>query len=104
MKTIHDLKNPAMALAQIINEQENQTKTVNEISKLVNTELEDLNDMLDNLRAEFKQKYGMKIDEQPREIKSSEFLRGIRKTHQRLASNGRNKLEISCDEKFPKLL
>jgi len=46
----------------------------------------------------------MKIDEQPREIKSSEFLRGIRKTHQRLASNGRNKLEISCDEKFPKLL
>ena len=36
----------------------------------------------------------MKIDEQPREIKSSEFLRVISKIHQRLESNGRNKLEI----------
>ena len=37
VKTIHDLKNPAMAMSQIINEQQNQVKTVKEISKLVNT-------------------------------------------------------------------
>lgn len=104
MKTIHDLKNPAMAVSQIINEQDNQGVKVRDITKMVNTELEDLTDMLDNLRAEFKQKHGMGINEQPREIKSSDFLRGIRKTHQRLASNGRNKLEITSEEKFPYLL
>ena len=37
VKTIHDLKNPDMAMSQIINEQQNQVKTVKEISKLVNT-------------------------------------------------------------------
>ena len=36
VKTINDLKNPAMAMSQIIIEQQNQVKTVKEISKLVN--------------------------------------------------------------------
>lgn len=51
MKVIHDIKNPVLAIMQIMNDSETNQDTIRENT---NTELEDLMDMLDNLRAEFK--------------------------------------------------
>jgi len=59
MKIIHDLKNPLIALQTIL-------KWANieaDILKLMNFELNDLQEMLEALRFEFKAKNGMKLEE-----------------------------------------
>lgn len=50
--------------------------------------------MLDNLRTEFKSTYNMEIDEELREVNTQEFLRSLKRTHSRLAKNGKNTLRI----------
>ena len=51
MKILHDIMNPMMALMATINDS-SLTKEV--IQGIANADLEDINEMLDNLRAEFK--------------------------------------------------
>lgn len=89
MKVIHDLKNPVIAVMQSVNDLDIDLIKLREI---VNIELEDLQDMLDNLRAEFKHAYKMNMDELPREVQTKEFLKSLKRTHHRLAKNGKNGL------------
>jgi len=48
MKIIHDLKNPVTAIMQVLNDKSDTS--IENMRKQTNIELEDLIDMLDNLR------------------------------------------------------
>ena len=87
MKIIHDLKNPAIAVVQSVNDTD---VDIVKLRDIVNTEMEDLQDMLENLRAEFKHAYKMNFNEQPREIETKDFVKSLKHTHSRLANNGQN--------------
>jgi len=78
--------------------------TIKEIRELVNNEVEDLQDMLDILRMEFKFIEGMRCDETLREVKSSEFLRGFKRSMKLLAKNGKNRLTIESHNNYPEKL
>jgi len=95
MKTVHDLKNPIYSISTIVND---DTLSIKEIRVATNSEIEDLQDMLDNLRMEFKLSEGMSIIENLREVNSSEFLRGFRRSMKLLAKNGKNRLTVESHE------
>lgn len=98
MKTVHDLKNPIFVISQLVNDKELDMKS---LRSSANNEIEDLHDMLDNLRLEFKTKQGMNIDEKFREVKIKELTRGLTRAHTLLAKNGKNKLVIDSQVTFP---
>lgn len=98
MKIIHDLKNPAIAVMQSVNDTDID---ITKLREIVNTELEDLQDMLDNLRAEFKHAYRMNMNESAREVNTKEFLKSLKRTHLRLAKNGKNHFRIESIKGFP---
>lgn len=98
MKVIHDLKNPVIASRQTINDNEMNIEKTREVS---NPELEDLEDMLENLRTEFKARNLMDLKEQPRPVSSEEFILSLRSSHSRLAKNGSNNLTFETAEGFP---
>lgn len=60
MKILHDLKNPVQALVSIINDSNLDKES---IQQGANADLEDINEMLENLRAEFKSRYKMQFKE-----------------------------------------
>eukprot|EP00801_Mesodinium_rubrum_P002517 Mrub_02517.p1 GENE.Mrub_02517~~Mrub_02517.p1 ORF type:complete len:543 (+),score=68.92 Mrub_02517:173-1630(+) len=98
MKVIHDLKNPVISCRQTVNDKDmNPNKT----RDICNQELEDLEDMLENLRTEFKVRNLMDLKEQPRQLMSEEFLLSLKNSNSRLAYNGNNKLTIETSENFP---
>jgi len=101
MKVIHDLKNPVTALCQILNDHVEDWEYVKECS---NNELEDLMDMLDNLRLEFKSHHLMDVNEAAREIQSVDFIKGLKRTHSRLAKNGNNSFRLMTEALFPNKL
>lgn len=65
-------------------------------------ELEDLNDMLDNLKAEFKSYLLLDVNERHRDLVSSEFIFGLKRTHLRQAKNRNTRLKLTCESNFPK--
>jgi len=99
MKVIHDLKNPVMAIIQVLNE--NSDLSIESIRKQTNPELEDLGDMLDNLRMEFKSHNLMDVNEKERRLESLDFINGLMRTHSRLAKNLNCKLRICAGKNFP---
>lgn len=104
IKTIFDLKNPVSAISQIINDKETLDNAINSVTDTINSELEDLHDMMDNLRSEFKSKHGLEINEEQRECYTTEFMKGIRRTQNRLAKNGKNRIIIQTEANFPEKL
>lgn len=66
MKVIHDLMNPVIACKQLINDPDNIDFT--KIREIVNQEIEDLEDMLENLRIEYKARHLMDLNEQPKVV------------------------------------
>lgn len=97
MKVIHDLKNPVTAIMQICNSITN----IEEMRANTNKEVEDLMDMLENLRAEFKSAFLMEVNEAERVIVSQELVEGLKRTHSRLAKNGNNSLRFVISAGFP---
>jgi len=75
--------------------------SIEEMRLATNSDVEDLQDMLDNLRMEFKYSEGMCTNEVAREVKSGDFLRGFKRSMQQLAKNGKNILTIKSHEDFP---
>ena len=98
MKTIHDLKNPLIACRQAVNDRD---LTLAKLRDVANPELEDLEDMLENLRTEFKVRNLMDLKEQPRSVNSEEFIISLKSSHTRLAKNGNNLLILETSEGFP---
>lgn len=101
MRVIHDLKNPVSAILQTLNDHELNYEKAKELSFV---ELEDLMDMLDNLRAEFKSWHLMDVNERERELDSVEFIKGLKRTHSRHAKNRSNNLRFTTESFFPKKL
>jgi len=98
MKVLHDIKNPVSALISIVNDV-NLSKE--EIQKIANADLEDINDMLDNLRTEFKSRYKLDSKEEIREINTIEFLENLSRSQLRLATNGNNNFIVEAEENVP---
>lgn len=101
MRVIFDLKNPISAIMQTLNDHELNFEKVKEVSFV---ELEDLTDMLDNLRAEFHSWHLMDVNEPERELDSIEFIKALKRTHSRNAKNRSNHLRITTESFFPKKL
>jgi len=101
MKTVHDLKNPISSIGSIVNDNDYDLK---EIREKTNHEIEDLNEMLDNLRYEFKQSKGMSLDEAIREVSTKELLDCIKRSQKLLAKNGKNKLIIESHQNCPSII
>mmetsp|Transcript_14110 Transcript_14110/g.11659 ORF Transcript_14110/g.11659 Transcript_14110/m.11659 type:complete len:215 (-) Transcript_14110:733-1377(-) len=99
MKVIHDLKNPLIALQTILSYGNIDTEILN----LMNFEINDLKEMLEVLRFEFKSKNGMTLEETKEYKHSIEFVKSIANTHKTLAENGNNALLISLDQ-FPEYM
>ena len=98
MKILHDIKNPVMALISTIND---PSLTREDIQSIANADLEDITDMLDNLRAEFKSRYKMDSKEEAREVNTIEFLENLSRAQVRLAKNGNNDFEIEAEPLVP---
>lgn len=101
MKILHDIKNPVLALISTIND---NSLTREDIQNIANADLEDINDMLDNLRAEFKSRYKMVSKEEIREVNTVQFLENLSRAHARLAKNGNNNFLIEAEQFVPKYI
>ena len=101
MKVVHDLKNPVSALMCTLNDHDQTWEVVKECC---NNELEDLTDMLDNLRMEFKSHHFMVVNEVSRQLESVDIIMGFKRTHSRLAKNGNNSLRFVSEKGFPSKL
>lgn len=101
MKTLHDLKNPVYSLLSIVND----TKLpITELRTSANSELEDISEMLDNLKVEFKSRYQMDYKEEKRDIKITDFLEHLSRAHIRLANNGNNHFSLQAEQNMPKFI
>lgn len=98
MKTLHDLKNPVQALITIINDKKLDKFA---IQSMANADLEDINEMLENLRAEFKSRYKMESREDLRDVDTIDLLENLSRSHIRLAKNGNNNLIIEAESLIP---
>ena len=65
MKVIHDLKNPIISIKQTISDPDAKLSTIRETCQ---SDLEDLQEMLENMRAEFKLNQGMDFEEELKEV------------------------------------
>lgn len=74
IKIIHDLKNPIIACKQVINDNDYNFE---QVKKITNQELQDLEDMLDNLRLDFKSKNFMNLEEQHKIMETEEFITSL---------------------------
>lgn len=72
MKVIHDLKNPIISIKQTILDPDVSLST---IISTCESDLEDMQEMLENMRAEFKYKQGMNFQE---ELKGVEVLKFVK--------------------------
>jgi len=101
MKVIHDFKNPIISISQTILDPD---VTISIIKETCISDLEDMQEMLDNMRAEFKYKQGMSFQEELKEVEIMQFARNFILTHSQLAENGRNHLEINVLKYCPERL
>lgn len=72
--------------------------------KIANTDIEDLNDILDNLKAEFKSRHKMIYKEEKRTVKTMDFVEYLSRANLRLAQNGNNTFKINVKPNVPKLV
>lgn len=101
MRSISDIKNPVNHIYQILNDPDLSFEKAKDNSFI---ELEDLNDMLDNLRKEFISYLLVDVNERHREMDSSEFILALKRTHSRQAKNRHNKIYFTTESFFPKKL
>jgi len=69
---IHDLKNPIISIQQTILDPD---VTLSTILNTCKPDLEDMQEMLENMRAEFKYKQGMSFQEELKEVDILNFTR-----------------------------
>jgi signal transduction histidine kinase len=69
--------------------------------KNINLEVEDMEEMIENLKTEFKSKNQMKFKEEQKEINSISFLKSFRNAHSKLAESGQNLFRMQLVDGFP---
>lgn len=98
MKVVHDLKNPIISIKQTIIDKKS---TIENVRIACLSDIEDIEEMLENLRAEFKYKQGMSFCEVAKEIQLEDFAKTFFPTHKQLATNGKNKILVSLKPLLP---
>jgi signal transduction histidine kinase len=101
MKVIHDLKNPILSIKNNLLDFKMNPESVIKTTQL---DCEDMEEMLENMRAEFKIKQGMQLKEEIKAVETTEFAKSLGSTHSALTENGQNFLHISIDNNYPKTL
>ena len=101
MKVLHDLKNPIIALIATIND---ISLDVIAMRLIANADLEDIDEMLDNLKTEFKSRQNLDSKEHKRDVDTIKFLENIARAQIRIAKNGNNNFTINADTNFPIVL
>lgn len=76
-------------------------ETLNDSQRQINFEIEDMEEMIENLKTEFKSKNQMKFKEEVKEVEAKEFLQSLQNSHMKLADIANNKLTLKIYEKFP---
>lgn len=72
--------------------------------KSINFELEDMEEMIENLKTEFKSKNQMQFKEEVKEVESKDFLKSLQNSHIKLAESAKNQLKLTIRKNFPKLI
>ena len=101
MKVIHDLKNPILSIRSSLLDIEINPE---EVVKTMQLDCEDMEEMLENMRAQFKLSQGMELKEELKEVEAKEYAKSFGSTHQALAENGQNFLHIMVEVGFPLVL
>lgn len=97
MKIIHDLKNPTIAIENMVEKIESNSK----LKEYINYEIADIFDMLDGLRLVYKMRYNMNIKEQVQILETKHLTNSIKSTFRNLAINGKNEFKIQVEQGFP---
>lgn len=63
-----------------------------------------MEEMIENLKTEFKSKNQMQFKEETKEVLSTEFLKSLQNSHVRLAESAKNLLELKINVDFPKTM
>lgn len=100
MKIIHDLKNPLIAINMCVEESGIQ----NEIIVDVKSEIQEMHEMLDSLKTEFKSRNDMQFNEKTDDQLTHDLLKSFKLANTKLAQNGKNTLEFVIEQNFPKCL
>lgn len=72
-----------------------------ETRKSINQEIEDMEEMIENLKTEFKSQNKMKFKEELKEIHTQSFLKSFRNAHEKLAESGKNLYRMKMVYNFP---
>lgn len=97
MKIIHDLKNPLIALHMCIED----SKLDQDDKEELKNEIEEMHDMLDSLKTEFKTRNDMKFNETQEYHKVHDLLNSFKRAFTKLAQNGNNILQFKIQQNFP---
>jgi len=76
-------------------------ETLNDSQRQINFEIEDMEEMIENLKTEFKSKNQMKFKEEVKEVSAQEFLQSMQNSHMKLCDIANNKLTLTIYPKFP---
>lgn len=95
MKVVHDFKNPIISIKQSIIDPQ---ATLESIRQNCLHDVDDIEEMLENMRAEFKFKQGMAFSEVANEVKIEEFAKSFIPTHTQLAISGNNNFLIQINK------
>lgn len=101
MKVVHDFKNPIISIKQSIIDPQ---ATLESIRQNCLHDVDDIEEMLENMRAEFKFKQGMAFSEVANEVKIEEFAKSFIPTHTQLAISGNNNFLIQINKLVPENL
>lgn len=104
MKIIHDIKNPVMSIRTQINSFEIDNINLNDHKSNIIEECNALDEMLANLRIEFKSRNNMEIDEKNEFVNTMKMVTSIVNTFKSLAEKGNNILKIEIEKDFPEAI
>lgn len=74
---------------------------IKDTRKGINQEIEDMEEMIENLKTEFKSANKMKFREELKEINSKGFLKSFKNAHEKLAESGKNLWRMQLAHDFP---
>jgi len=105
MKIIHDIKNPLMSIRSQINSYEILDNiTLNDHKSNIIEECNALDEMLADLRIEFKSRNNMEIDEKNEIVDTMKIVTSIVNTFKSLAEKGNNIFKFEIEKDFPEAI
>jgi len=98
MKVVHDLKNPVLSIKQNLNDEDT---TIEIIQESCCADIEEIEEMSDNLRLQFKSQEKMTFNEKQTSVIMLQFAQSLIPTHTQMAISGKNDLVIKLLQHLP---